>query len=120
MPDFCRNCLHRPANAHDVSLVNHADPASAACRKHGHTLEIPIINAVKVISWLRRVSNVAVLVGTILLILLLLGVIPFDSFEIADISGLRAISTWTISSCLVSAILYGLTDWNLIQNKEEQ
>jgi len=73
----------------------------------------------RTIFYLRWVSNIIVFCGVLALTAMLVGVISIDFLQFGNVTGLRVIATVTISACLLSAVLYGLTDWNLVNLNEE-
>ncbi|GEM_PF-2968929 len=76
--------------------------------------------SMKTIFYMRWASNGIAFCGVLILTAMLVGIISIDFLQFGNVTGLRVMATVTISACLVSAVLYGLTDWNLVNLNEKE
>jgi hypothetical protein len=73
-------------------------------------------NVAKIIVSLKLVSNTIVLIGIVALLGTVTGYISLSPLDSQNASGFRIITSLTVGSCLMSAILYGLDDWFFFDN----
>jgi hypothetical protein len=58
-----------------------------------------------------NLGKTLIIVGSLVIILGLIGIISLDIFALGLSSGIRVISTLAIAGCLLSAIGYGVMDY---------
>jgi len=72
---------------------------------------IKYTDVAKIIVSLKFLSNTIVLLGIVALLGTVTGYISLSPLDSQNASGLRIITSLTVGSCLMSAVLYGLDDW---------